>query len=249
MRPAVGAQPAGIHQRLGVPAIRLHPPAARGVHRREVGIRHDHLVPQLLEAAGDPFALGRGLDQDAGPRALAQRLSEPVVSCHDAPLDDLAVIAEPTDLTFILVDVDANVLHGWPPSSCGSDRVEHGVDPATGTTSGWGSAASSHLSSPVHRRNVLRLKLAKAWGFSLVVRRGQEGTEEDSEGATKGRPSGPSAVFVVGGGGSLRGDARPCLAGRHSAVAQPSRAGRPSHETSTNPGTPARLTGGAARVV
>ena len=112
MRPAVGAEPAGIHQRLSIPAVRLDPPAASGVPRREVGIRYNHLVPQLLEAAGDPFALGRGLDQDAGPWAFAQRLSEPIVSRHDAPLDDLAVLAEPTDLTFILVDVDAHVLHG-----------------------------------------------------------------------------------------------------------------------------------------
>jgi hypothetical protein len=32
----------------------------------------------------------------------------------DAPLDDLTVLGEDVDLAFPLVDIDANMVHGWP---------------------------------------------------------------------------------------------------------------------------------------
>jgi len=32
----------------------------------------------------------------------------------DAPLDDLTAVGEDVDLTFLLVHVDANMVHGWP---------------------------------------------------------------------------------------------------------------------------------------
>ena len=39
-----------------------------------------------------------------------------------ALLAQLAVLAQDAELAFLLVHVDANMVHGWPPSACGVDR-------------------------------------------------------------------------------------------------------------------------------
>jgi hypothetical protein len=112
MRRTVGPQPAGIHQRLGIPPVGLHPPAAGRVHRRVVRVGDDHLVAEILQATGHPFALGRGLDQDPGAATAAEDLRQPIRAGADAALEDLARLGERADLTFARLHVDANVLHG-----------------------------------------------------------------------------------------------------------------------------------------
>jgi hypothetical protein len=37
--------------------------------------------------------------------------------------EQLAPLREDADLTFLLVDVNANMVHGWPPSPCALERV------------------------------------------------------------------------------------------------------------------------------
>jgi hypothetical protein len=66
-RPPTAAYTTGLSELPCVAQVRLHPPAPRRVHRGEVRVRHDDLVPQLLQAAGHPLALSRGLDGDLSP--------------------------------------------------------------------------------------------------------------------------------------------------------------------------------------
>ena len=58
MRRLVGSKPGCFCQRPRVAFVRLHLPAARCVHRREVRIRYHHLVSERLQTAGYPFTLG-----------------------------------------------------------------------------------------------------------------------------------------------------------------------------------------------
>ena len=95
---AVGPQPTGLGQRPGVAAIRLDLATAGRVHRGEVRVGDDHLVPQLFQTPRHPLALRRGLDENAGPGAVAQNLGEPLGRGADAPLDDLALRAQDADL-------------------------------------------------------------------------------------------------------------------------------------------------------
>ena len=66
-----------------------------------------------LEAAGHPFAIGRSLDEDARPGPLAEHGGEALGLGADALLPQFAALGHDTDLTVPLVDVDANMLHGW----------------------------------------------------------------------------------------------------------------------------------------
>ena len=91
MRRAVCPQPAGLRQCPGIPPIGLDLPGPRGIHRREVRVRHHDLVAQGLEAPGHPFTLRRGLDEDPGSRPAAQHLSEPLGLGADAAFDYFAV--------------------------------------------------------------------------------------------------------------------------------------------------------------
>ncbi len=113
MRGAVGPEPAGVQQRAGVPAVGLHLAGAGGVHGGEVGIGDDDLVAQPLQAAGSPFTVGRGFDQDARPGPRAEHHREALGLGADPLLDQLAPLGQDTDLTFPLVHVDANMVHGW----------------------------------------------------------------------------------------------------------------------------------------
>jgi hypothetical protein len=63
---AVRAKQTGLLQGPSVPPIGFDRPGPRRIHRREVRVRHHDLVAQGLEAPGDPFTLGRGLDEDPG---------------------------------------------------------------------------------------------------------------------------------------------------------------------------------------
>src|SRR5262249_49635063 len=88
----------------------------------------------------------RGLDEDTGARAVAEDVGEPLGGGADAPRDQFALSAQDADLTFHLVHVDANLIHGWPPSACGVDRGSL-CGAAYATTLSWGSATSADLRS------------------------------------------------------------------------------------------------------
>src|SRR4030095_7356685 len=51
-------------QGAGVPPVRFDLPRPGRVHRGEVRVGDDDLMAEPLEAAGDPLALGRGLDEN-----------------------------------------------------------------------------------------------------------------------------------------------------------------------------------------
>ena len=76
-------------------------------------------MAEPLETAGEPFAVGRGFDQDARPWARAEDRREAFGLGADALLDQFAPFGEDADLAFPLVDVDANMVHGWPLLSAG----------------------------------------------------------------------------------------------------------------------------------
>jgi hypothetical protein len=72
--------------------------------------------------------LARGDAADLAGRAVAayldhsRRTATPLVSARIL-LDQFASLGEDANLAFPLVDVNANMVHGWPPLSCGVDRV------------------------------------------------------------------------------------------------------------------------------
>ena len=83
-------------------------------------------MPAGLERLRHPFAFGRRLEQHPRPRAGGEHGGEAVPRALDPPLDDFAFRREDADLTFPLVDVDANMLHGWPTLA---DRIAQGPIP------------------------------------------------------------------------------------------------------------------------
>ena len=114
MRRAVSPEHAGVQQRAGVPPVRLHLPRPGRVHGGEVWIRDDDLMAEPLQTAGDPFTVGRGLEQDARPGPLAEHGGDALRLGADPLLDELTPLSQHANLTFLLVDVDANMVHGWP---------------------------------------------------------------------------------------------------------------------------------------
>src|SRR4029453_8862999 len=85
MRGTVRAEPACFCQGPGITPVGLHLASPRRVHRREVRVRDNHLVAKRLETAGDPFAIGRGLDQDPArgraPSTAAKRSGSERMRC------------------------------------------------------------------------------------------------------------------------------------------------------------------------
>lgn len=67
-----------------------------------------------LQAACHPFAVGGGLDQDPRPGPIAEHRGETRGLGAYPALNQLALLGEDADLAFLLVDVDAKMLHGWP---------------------------------------------------------------------------------------------------------------------------------------
>jgi hypothetical protein len=113
MRPAVGAEHAGLGQGARVPAIGLHLARARRVHGGEVRVGDDDLMPQRLETPRDPFAVGRGLDHDPRPGSMAKHGREALWLRPNPALDQFTALGQDADLAFPLVDVDAHMIHGW----------------------------------------------------------------------------------------------------------------------------------------
>src|SRR5438105_256750 len=61
----ISTKTASLAERAGVAPVGFYLLAAAGVHGREVRVGDDDLMPESFETAGDPFALGRRLDEDA----------------------------------------------------------------------------------------------------------------------------------------------------------------------------------------
>src|SRR5262249_30532596 len=81
------------------------------------------VVAERLQTPGHPLALRRGLEEDARRRSLPQHLGEAVWIGADPPFNQLAALGQDADLAFPLVQIDANMVHGWPPSPCATERV------------------------------------------------------------------------------------------------------------------------------
>src|SRR5215469_1805599 len=92
-------------------------------HGSEVRVGDDHVVAERLQTPGDPFTLRRGFQQDLGRRPPAECLGEPLGFGANPALNHLASLSQETDLAFPLVQIDANMVHGWPPSPCAPERV------------------------------------------------------------------------------------------------------------------------------
>jgi serine/threonine protein kinase len=113
----VRSQPTRLRQRPRIPLVRLHPTAARGVHRREVRVSHHHLMPHLLQAPRYPLALRGGLQQPPGLGSLAQQLGQPLPLGGDASLQHhLASLRQHAYLALPLVHVDSDIFHGLLPT-------------------------------------------------------------------------------------------------------------------------------------
>ncbi len=111
----VGAEPRGLHQGPGIAPIGLDPAAPGGVHRREVGVRHDHRVSERLQVPRHPLALGRGLQQYPRRRPVPQHCGEPLPAGDDPAFDDLPVLGENAELALALVQINPYDIHGgWP---------------------------------------------------------------------------------------------------------------------------------------
>jgi len=139
---AVGAEQAGLGQGAGIAPVGLDLAGAGRIHGREVRVSDDDLVAEDLEAPGDPFAVGRGLDQHPGAGPGPEHGGEALALSADALLDDLTAFGEDVDLAFPLVHVDANMVHGWPLPFCGVDALAGSWHVGAGQQSGRGRAAA-----------------------------------------------------------------------------------------------------------
>src|SRR5712691_11753930 len=129
---AVGAEQAGLGQGAGITPVGLDLARPRRIPGREVRVRDDGLVAEGLEAARHPLAVGRGFDQDPGPGPVPEHGGETLALGADAPFEDFTVLGEDVDLAFPLVDIDANMVHGWPlPSAALTARCSCGAAYAT----------------------------------------------------------------------------------------------------------------------
>jgi len=108
-------EPEGVGQSARIAPVGLHPRAPGGVHRRVIGIGDDHGVAQRLEVAGHPLALRRGLEQEprGGPRS--EHCGEALGGGADPPFDHLALLGQDAELALALVQIESDILPGWPP--------------------------------------------------------------------------------------------------------------------------------------
>src|SRR5689334_2006825 len=119
IRRSIRAEATRLHERPCIAAIGLRPPRASGVHRRKVRIRHDHIVPELLEMPRDPLTLRARLDEHARRRAIPENRTEPLPARHDATLFHRSIIPPDAQLTLAFVEIESYRIHGgWPPGVC-----------------------------------------------------------------------------------------------------------------------------------
>src|SRR5262249_22428796 len=100
-------------QRGDIAPIRLDASAALAIHGGERRISHDYLVAEGFEVLRDPLTLSRGLQQNAHGRPPPEDARKPLARRRNPPVDDLTALRDDPDLTFLLVEVDGTILHGW----------------------------------------------------------------------------------------------------------------------------------------
>jgi len=99
---AVSPEAADLTQCPRVPLVRFNLLVAGGVHRDEVRVSDDHFMAEGFEVAGDPLALNRSFDEDAGSRASASSKLALVVLMRrpiNAPPSNAAVVVRRRNVT------------------------------------------------------------------------------------------------------------------------------------------------------
>src|SRR5438270_7554954 len=133
----------GFGQCSDIAPIRLDASAAVTVHRRKIRIGHDRLVSERLEVLRDPLTLGRGFQENSHPGPAPEHGRKAFAGRCNSSIDDLTTLHDDADLTFLFVQVDGTILHGWSsPLRLKSAFQQCG---AQATTSLRRPAASSYL--------------------------------------------------------------------------------------------------------
>jgi hypothetical protein len=117
MRRAITAPLTRLRQRDYIAPIGLDASAALAVHGRERRIGHNHLVAEGLQVLRHPLALGRRLEQNPHRASPFEQGREPLAGRRDASVDRLTALRDDPDLTFLLVEIDGTILHGWSSPS------------------------------------------------------------------------------------------------------------------------------------
>ena len=92
MRGAIHPSLTRVRQGGDVPPIGLNAPAAVAIHRREIGIGHDHLVSERLQVLRNPLTLGRRLEQNAHARPSPKHRRQAIARRRDPSVDDLTAL-------------------------------------------------------------------------------------------------------------------------------------------------------------
>ena len=156
MRAPIQTQPARRGQRRHISLVGLDPARAVPVHRRVIGIHHDHLVSHRLEMLGHPLTLRAALQQNPHPRAHRKHAVEIRPRGVDPAIEhDLAGLIENADLAATEMEIDGTIFHGWL-LLCALSASNPCA--AQASTSQGQPAASSHLLSgtPSSRRHAFR---------------------------------------------------------------------------------------------
>jgi hypothetical protein len=70
-------------------------------------------MAQRLQVLRHPFTFSRGLDQDAGVWATPKERRQTIARRRDTTVDHFAALRNDPHLTFLFVQVDGTILHGW----------------------------------------------------------------------------------------------------------------------------------------
>jgi hypothetical protein len=82
--------------------------------RQRLGPRHRHVEPVWLDRKR-PLTLGRGFEQDACGHPTTEQHGEPLRGGADASPDHFAVLGEDAELALALVEIESDIVPGWPP--------------------------------------------------------------------------------------------------------------------------------------
>jgi hypothetical protein len=140
------------------------------VHRREIRVRHDHLMAECLQVLRDPLTLGRRLEQHAHARSSPEHHRHPrVVAIRRSTISPS--LRQDSTLAFLLVQVDGTILDGWS-SPCASRARFSNVE-RKATTSLRRPAASSYLRAPssAHHSFAAEWDSTKYRDFTGVLRK------------------------------------------------------------------------------
>lgn len=119
----IGTQLAGVHQRARIAPVGLGAARTRGIHGREVRIRHNHFMPHRFQVPGDPLALRTRLQQYAsGSIDREYRCQAFPCRCDPAFLDPAIRMAD-AQLGLEFVQIESYRIHCWPHGCAPQERV------------------------------------------------------------------------------------------------------------------------------